>query len=211
MQVPLEVIYNGVDRSEWSENFVREQVERLNRYAADMIACRVAIEQPHHHRNKGNPFHVRVEVTLPPRKDLVAVAEPKTVPASSELRNVIRDAFRAMEKQVKKACEQRRYDVKAHEDTRVHNGTSAFVVRLFPDRDYGFVKTADGEEVYFHRNSVLHGDFERLGIGTRVRYETEEGEKGLQASTVQILDKPGARTAPEGGPDDGAPMGWEKH
>lgn len=205
MQVPLEVIYNGVDRSEWSENFVREQVERLNRYAGEMIACRVAIEQPHHHRNKGNPYHVRVEVTLPPRKDLVAVAEPRAVPTSSELRNVIRDAFRAMEKQLKKTRQQRRYDVK------LHDATSAFVVRLFPDQDYGFIKTAIGEEIYFHRHSVLHGDFERLGIGTQVRYEAEEGEKGLQASTVQILDKPGELTRPDSTPDDGMPMGWEKH
>jgi cold shock CspA family protein/ribosome-associated translation inhibitor RaiA len=205
MQVPLEVTYQGVDRSDWSENFVREQVDRLNRYAGEMIACRVAIEKPHQHRNKGNPYHVRVEVTLPPRKDLVAVSEPKTVPASSELRNVIRDAFRAMEKQLKKTRQQRRYDVK------VHDAPSAFVVRLFEGEDYGFLKTTSGEEIYFHRNSVLHGDFDRLGIGTRVRFEVEEGEKGLQASTVQILDKPGQRTRPDGAPDDGAPMGWEKH
>jgi cold shock CspA family protein len=41
--------------------------------------------------------------------------------------------------------------------------------------------------VYFHRNSVLHGDFERLSVGTEVRFSPEEGEKGLQASSVQVI------------------------
>jgi cold shock CspA family protein len=46
------------------------------------------------------------------------------------------------------------------------------------------------EEVYFHRNSVLHGEFDRLAIGMGVRYTAEVGEKGLQATSVQIVDKP---------------------
>ena len=35
------------------------------------------------------------------------------------------------------------------------------------------------DEVYFHRNSVLHDDFDRLTIGMGVRYVAEDGEKGL--------------------------------
>ena len=41
---------------------------------------------------------------------------------------------------------------------------------------------------YFHRNSVLHGGFERLRIGSKVRFIEEPGEKGPQASTVTLLD-----------------------
>jgi cold shock CspA family protein len=66
------------------------------------------------------------------------------------------------------------------------------VHRLFPDQDYGFIKTADtGEDVYFHRNSVLHRGFDRLTIGTGVRFVVEQGQKGLQASSVEIQFKSG--------------------
>lgn len=86
----------------------------------------------------------------------------------------------------------------------------ALVVRLFPNEDYGFIKSpADNEEYYFHRNSVLHGDFDRLEIGTEVRFEPEMGEKGMQASTVQIVSKPGARASEKGSDAAKPPTGWE--
>ena len=34
--------------------------------------------------------------------------------------------------------------------------------KLFPEGRYGFLRTVDGREVYFHSNSVLHGDSECL-------------------------------------------------
>ncbi len=183
MQIPLEISFHGVDRSEWSEAFIQKQVERLERYAPDMISCRVAVELPHKHQHRGKAYHVRVEATLPPKHDLVATAEPLEVPTKVELRTVIRDAFKAMEKQVKKTAERRRYDVKTHEEPL------ALVTRLFAEEGYGFLSTPEGREIYFHRNSVLHDDFERLSVGTAVRFEESEGEEGPQASTVQIVDK----------------------
>ena len=51
---------------------------------------------------------------------------------------------------------------------------------------YRVLITEAGEEVYFHRNSVIGGGFDSLKISDRVRYvvDPEEGEKGPQASTV---------------------------
>lgn len=203
MQVPAEISYHGVDRSDWSEEFIGRQVERLERYAPDMIACRIAVEQPHRRHHQGRPYHVRVEVTLPGHIDLVATAEPVEVPQTVELRTVIRDAFKAMEKQVKKAAEQRRpYDVKTHDQPM------AFVSRVFPADDYGFITTPEGREIYFHRNAVLHGDYERLTIGTEVRFAEEMGEEGPQATTVQIVDKPGVREGRHASPGAEVPPDW---
>jgi len=58
---------------------------------------------------------------------------------------------------------------------------------LFPKQDYGFLETPDGREIYFHRNSVLHPGFDRLEIGTEVRFVEELGQEGPQASTVAIV------------------------
>ncbi|QKT03989.1 HPF/RaiA family ribosome-associated protein [Ectothiorhodospiraceae bacterium 2226] len=188
MQVPLEISFHGVDRSEWAEAFIRRQVERMERYAGGgVIGCRVAVELPHRHQHSGKPYHVRVEITLPSRKDLVAVAEPVRVDQEIELRTVIRDAFEAMERQIKRAVATRRHEVKVHDEP------VALVARLFPDQDYGFLKTPDGRDIYFHRNAVLHDDYTRLAVGTQVRFVEFMGEDGPQASTVQIIDKPGVR------------------
>ena len=79
--------------------------------------------------------------------------------------------------------------MKHHEGTPI--GT---VVRLDPSGEFGFLESSDGQEVYFHRNSVLDDAFSRLAVGTRVTFAEEVGEKGPQASTVTLLGKHGLRT-----------------
>jgi cold shock CspA family protein len=60
------------------------------------------------------------------------------------------------------------------------------VTRLF--EDYGFLRSIDGAEIYFHRNSVLSPGFEALRVGAGVAFAEELGEKGPQASSVRIVD-----------------------
>jgi hypothetical protein len=66
------------------------------------------------------------------------------------------------------------------------------------------------ERIYFHRNSVLEGDFDRLEVGTGVNFfeHDDEGEHGPQASTVRIVDKPGVRAPRVDEPAAGPPLGW---
>ena len=47
-----------------------------------------------------------------------------------------------------------------------------------PAEDFGFLMTASGGLLYFHRNSVLNGDFDRLEVGDEVRYIEEMGDTG---------------------------------
>jgi cold shock CspA family protein len=61
------------------------------------------------------------------------------------------------------------------------------VVKLYSYEGYGFIVTPEGEELYFHRNSVLDGGFERMKIGDRVRYVENGGEAGPHASTVALV------------------------
>jgi cold shock CspA family protein len=67
------------------------------------------------------------------------------------------------------------------------------VVRLDPSGEFGFIETGDGQEIYFHRNSVLDNAFSRLAGGSRVTYAEEAGNKGMQATTVTLLGKHGLR------------------
>jgi cold shock CspA family protein/ribosome-associated translation inhibitor RaiA len=185
MQVPVEITFRDVPPTEAVRTLVEEQAKRLDRFCENLTSCRVAIEHPQRHQRSGNPYRVRIELTLPPRKDLVVVQEPQDNEMHRGLRAVVRRAFRTMERQLKDMTELRRGDVKTHAEPR------AVIVRLFPD--HGFVRGLDGTEIYFHRNAVLHGDFERLAVGVEVRFEVEAGEEGPQASTVQLVNPVGMR------------------
>jgi cold shock CspA family protein len=98
----------------------------------------------------------------------------------------VRDAFDAVRRQLEDHVRRRRGDVKTH-DAPSHGR----VASLFAERDYGFIEASDGSEVYFHRNSVVGGGFDKLAVGDEVRFSfhAEEGEKGPQASTVVAVGK----------------------
>jgi cold shock CspA family protein len=78
--------------------------------------------------------------------------------------------------------------VKSHEGQAI--GT---IVHFDPAGNFGFLRSTDGQEIYFHRNSVIDGKFAELAVGTRVMLADEIGEKGPQASTVKLLGKHGLR------------------
>ena len=94
-----------------------------------------------------------------------------------EIRAAVEQLFKVKVKSVNTIRQKGK--VKLHE-TPPH-GT---VARLFEYEGYGFIQSADGREIYFHRNSVLNSDFDKLEIGAQVRFEEAVGEKGPQATTV---------------------------
>jgi cold shock CspA family protein len=63
------------------------------------------------------------------------------------------------------------------------------IASLDRERGCGRLRTADGREIYFHRNSLVNADFERLEPNMEVRFSEEAGEKGPQASSVQLVGK----------------------
>ena len=200
MKVPLEITFHGIDKSAAIEDLVRAQAVKLETFCAYVSSCRVVIEKPQPHHRSG-PFRIRIDLTVPPGHELVVVREPKDTNVPIELRTAVIDAFKAARRQLQKLTALQRSDVKTHAEPH------ALVVRLFADQGWGFLKTPEGEEVYFHRNSVLHGDFDRLAIGTEVRFAREEGDNGPQATSVQIVNKPGAR-AGSGEQPIKPPLGW---
>lgn len=184
MQVAPEIKFHDVDRSEWVENYIVERLRRLERYAEGITSCHVTLSQEQASQNKGNRYSLMVEVRIPPNHDLAAKKQRIVHDMHTQLPALINLAFGAIERQLKKTAQLRRADVKVR-DAEAHG----LVEKLSPE-GYGFIRSFDNREVYFHRNSVLHGGFERLAVGTEVRFAPEEGDEGLQASSVQIVAQP---------------------
>jgi cold shock CspA family protein/ribosome-associated translation inhibitor RaiA len=155
---------------------IRDKAEKLDTIYDRIIRCRVMLEAPVGHHRHGGPFKVRIDVTVPGSELVVNRQEDDDLPIA------IRNAFDAMRRRLEDYVRQQRGNVKTHEAPLL-NG---HVTKLFPQEGYGFLETNDGREVYFHSHSVLEPGFERLTIGTEVRFVEEYGQKGAQASTVHI-------------------------
>lgn len=183
MRLPLQVTFRDMEASEAMEQNVREKAEKLNQFYDQIMSCRVVVEAQHRQHNKGNLYHVRIDLTVPD-DELVVSREPAENHAHEDAYVAIRDAFKAARRQLESYAAKRRRDVKTHE-VPPHGVVSA----MFPTEDYGRIATADGRDIYFHRNSVLNGDFEHLAVGTEVRFAEEVGEQGPQASTVKVVGK----------------------
>lgn len=188
MEIPLEISYRGVSKTDALEALIRDEVDRLERVYDRVTSCRLSVEQPNEHVDSGSVYRVRVEVRIP-SGDIVVRREPGEGDMHDTVTTVVQDVFGRARRALRKQVEQLRRDVKRHPQ----HEAQAVVVRLFREDGYGFLRALDGHEIYFHRNSVLHDDYDRLEIGTGVRYVEQQGDEGPQASTVQIVDKPGAR------------------
>lgn len=186
MQVQPEITYKDVEKTAYVEELINRKIAKLEQVCNYLISCRVAVEQPHKHQRTGNPYRVRIDVKVPPDHELVVKRISTEGEREEPLPATLRRAFDAMERQLNELVERQRAEVKKHPETEV----TALVEKLFPEEGYGFLRTLDGRQVYFHRNSVLHGEFERLEAGTGVRFSEEMGENGPQATTVEIENKP---------------------
>ena len=60
------------------------------------------------------------------------------------------------------------------------------VAETVPARDFGFLLTNSGGLLYFHRDALTVGDFDRLQPGDEVFYVENDGDTGPIAANVRI-------------------------
>ncbi|HIJ37267.1 MAG TPA: ribosome-associated translation inhibitor RaiA [Rhodospirillaceae bacterium] len=116
MQIPLQITFHGIDHSDSVEERIREKAAKLEQIFDRITSCRVVIEA--HHRNtsslhrKGEPFHIRVDVTVP-GSELVVKRDPKDSHVNEDIFVALREAFGNMERQLKEYVARMRGDVKS--------------------------------------------------------------------------------------------------
>jgi cold shock CspA family protein/ribosome-associated translation inhibitor RaiA len=183
VELPLQIAFHNVEPSEAIAKQVRARAAKLETFADRITGCRVVVEAPHQHHRRGNQYQVRINLTLP-GGEIVVSREPPGDGGSRNLGVALRDAFDSARRQLEDYVRRQRGAVKAHEAP-----PHARVARLIPGEGYGFLRTPDGREVYFHRNSVVEGSFEHLQQGAEVVFTEHEGVKGPQASTVRLAGR----------------------
>jgi cold shock CspA family protein len=199
MIVPVQVTFRNVVAMTEIEDKIRKSAQMLEKFCSHITSCRVMVEAPARHREKGYLFHVRIDLTLPDR-EIIVKREPtlharervladerrrkgqETRPERKHLEVAIREAFHTARRRLQDHARQVRLDVKTHESMQ-----QGRVSKLLPIQGHGYIETQDGREIYFHANSVLNKCFKNLKVGSKVKFTEEAGEKGPQASTVHVV------------------------
>jgi cold shock CspA family protein/ribosome-associated translation inhibitor RaiA len=184
MQVPVQIAFEGIRHSDAIEARIREETDKLEQFFGRLIGARVVVARPQHRHRKGDIYHIRVHLVVPDAADIVVNREPAATGAHEDVYVTIRDAFMAARRQLQDIVRKRDGHVKEHEVP-----PHGVIASIHAGADYGFIASSDGHEIYFHRNAVVDSRFDDLEVGEEVRFTESQGDKGPQASFVQLVGK----------------------
>jgi ribosome-associated translation inhibitor RaiA/cold shock CspA family protein len=187
MQIPAEIAFRNIESSDSAEAVIRDHIARLERIYERMTTCRVRVEQRNQNASGSIPPVVRIEISVPGHGEIVVAHEAGHLQRkfqAPDLQNAINEAFRIAEIRLSK------YKDKLTDRTigETHEAAQEFtgqIAELAPEKDHGFLMTKEGGLLYFHRNSVLSGDFDDLKRGDDVTYVEDMGDTGPIASKVR--------------------------
>ncbi|MCZ0813051.1 MAG: HPF/RaiA family ribosome-associated protein [Pseudomonadota bacterium] len=183
MQTPIEIAFKHVEPTDELKALISEKAARLDKFHDGITSCHVYIRAPHQSQKTGNLYEITIEVRVP-GQELAVRRHQDDQPERAHLKAAIRDAFSAMEQELKSAARKLQGDVKHHAGL-----LQGKIVEIRHDQGYGQIIASDNRLIYFHENSVVDGDFGDLAQGDPVEMvvQTEESAIGPQASTVRPI------------------------
>lgn len=187
MDEPLEITFHHLEPSEAIEAAIRERFAKLEKRYDRLTTCRVSVEALHRQHRTGNLYEVHIDM-LVPGAELAVSRQPQKAKeryANPDVYTSIKDAFAAAERQLKRLKRQRREDLQPQAQA-----LQAEVSELHRDEGWGYLRTAEGALLHFHRNAVTNGSFTRLRAGETVHYLAVDGETGPTAARVWQRSEP---------------------
>lgn len=181
MQTPVQIQFVNMELSEAVEQAIQKWVDKLDQSYPDIMTCKVKIEAPSNKKLKGGLFHTRIDIKLPGR-EIIVNRKPDLHHSFTDAYVSIRDAFKSAQRQLESQIKRSQGKVKYHEE----NGSAGRIASLFAENDCGWIESSDGREIYFHRNSLLSGNFDSLAVGMEVHYIEHEDSEEPRASSVRV-------------------------
>ncbi|MCB0322780.1 MAG: HPF/RaiA family ribosome-associated protein [Bdellovibrionales bacterium] len=168
MEVPLEISFRDVPRSDGIDRLIHDRVERLRQRYPVLKSCRIAFEQPHRSQRSGNHYKVRIELSVP--DDLLVVSHEHHDKVDFESMQVtVRRAFARGERLLREFTRRRRQDVKVHQSPAV--GT---IIELSDDGEGGMIEAPDGRRYLFNSRSLLDGARPKAGMQVSFSEPTDD-------------------------------------
>ena len=184
MQTPVEIDFQGMSGTPEVHASIEKHVAELEQRYGRVTACRVVLEGPGGHHRTGGLYEVNIRLDLPNGRELNVGRTAQADERQADLSFAINDAFKHARRRLQDHVRRVRGQVKQHESQPT--GT---VKSLDASGEFGFLEAGDGHEVYFHRNSVLGGAYNRLAVGTHVASEDGRERTAQDVTTVKLLGK----------------------
>ncbi len=173
MQIPLQITFRDMPRSDALEAAIREKAGKLEEFHPRLMSCRVVLEEKRRHKHQGRLFNVRIGLHVPGHEFVVNRDDHEDVYVA------LRDAFDAAKRILENKIQLKQQDVKCHEQP-----THGRITRLDPVQGSGLIETTNGAEAFFSRENVVSPSFERLEVGAEVQFLLESGKDTLLAKRV---------------------------
>jgi hypothetical protein len=123
--IPTQVTFRGFQPSDVLESDVRNRVEWLEQFYSGIVRCRVLLEVPHRHSERGRRLHVRIELTVGDGPPIVVSHAPSPIDGDEhsgehrkaaeaavrhrDARTAVHDAFDAARRQLEDFSRQQRH------------------------------------------------------------------------------------------------------
>jgi ribosomal subunit interface protein len=115
MKTPVQITFRGIETSPTVEDYVRRRAAKLETFSGHITRCRVVVEAPHQRHRHGEPYRVRVEVTVP-GANVVVGDHPIASPRHRDVHAAIDDAFDDAGRVLQDRVQRLRGDTKVHQD-----------------------------------------------------------------------------------------------
>ena len=113
MSIDLQTTYRDFPPPLLGDKRIRNRVGKLERLFPRIISCHVVAEESHQSHHKGTLYSVRVNVTIP-GGEIVATRDHHDKHDHEDFYVAMRDAFDALERQLRSYAERKRGEVKSH-------------------------------------------------------------------------------------------------
>jgi ribosomal subunit interface protein len=183
LEPQVEITFNEVDHSDAVEARIRERVAKLLAMGENIRRCKVCVRAPHRCGHKPVAYVIDLSVQMS-GTSLHVDQRPGDDNAHTDIYVAIRDAFNAMERQLRKWKEQ--HKGRPHP---LESPLQGRIASLDGYADCGQIATTDGRLIYFHRNSVAEDGYDGLNEGDAVELsvDTKDADEGPHARFVRPI------------------------
>lgn len=100
VKIPLQITFRNLPHSDAIALRIEQQFAKLCHYCDRILRCQVIVEVPHQHHQKKNPYHIRINLSLPGEE--LVVSRDRLGNDRKNAYLAIRDAFNAAQRKVKR-------------------------------------------------------------------------------------------------------------
>ncbi len=181
METRVQIDFQGMDPVPAIYDEIAEHVAELERFGR-ITACRVVVKGPGQHHHTGGLYEINVHLALPNARDVSVARTAQNDERHADIHFALNKAFKRARRQLQDRVRRLQRQTKHHE-----GAPTGRVVRIDPSGEFGFIETADGNEIYFHKNSVLNDAFSRLNSAPRLRMSRKRVRRGRRQAQFVCL------------------------